>query len=384
MTFVNDAPLPLPGMPTSAPALPAFQMTLLGQPQPVRIPERLWRSRLDDPAILSRFKSERYRRGQHQCWPWIGGVSSTRHGSFRAASLHYRFTLSLRDVEELMLARGIVVSHETIRTWCAKFGPEYARGLRRHAPEPGDTWLLDEVFVKIGGIRKYLWRTVDQDGNVLDVLVQSRRNAKAAKHFFGKLMRKQGRAPRMLVTDKLSSYVVAHRELIPSTEHRRSKYLNNRAENSHQPTRQRERAMKFFRSPAAAQQFLAVFQRDLAAFPASQTPTDVCRLPLRNDRPIRHLERRHRRTRRLNCFPPTESARVRPNAVDPQLRSVKLTEPASAAHFPAYAGISPVTHRSGTSIRGEHPARSGNRKLKRALFLSAFAALRDTSYYDRK
>ncbi|PBI84543.1 Transposase IS66 family protein [Rhodococcus erythropolis] len=173
--------------------------------------------------------------------------------------LYYRFALSLRDVEELMLARGIVVSHETIRTWCAKFGAEYARGLRRRAPQPGDTWLLDEVFVKIGGIRKYLWRAVDQDGNVLDVLVQSRRNAKAAKRFFGKLMRKQARVPRVLVTDKLASYVVAHRELMPSVEHRRSKYLNNRAENSHQPTRQRERAMKFFRSPGAAQRFLAVF-----------------------------------------------------------------------------------------------------------------------------
>ena len=173
--------------------------------------------------------------------------------------LYYRFALSLRDVEELLLARGIFVSHETIGTWCAKFGPEYARGLRRRAPEPGDTWFLDEVFVKIGGIRKYLWRAVDQDGNVLDVLVQSRRNAKAAKRFFGKLMRKQARVPRVLVTDKLTSYVVAHRELMPSVEHRRSKYLNNRAENSHQPTRQRERAMKFFRSPVAAQRFLAVF-----------------------------------------------------------------------------------------------------------------------------
>lgn len=126
-------------------------------------------------------------------------------------------------------------------------------------PKPGDTWFLDEMFVTIGGIRKYLWRPVDQDGNVLDVLVQSRRNARAAKRFFTKLMRKQGRVPRVLVTDKLSSYVVAHREWMSSTEHQCSKYLNNRAENSHQPTRQRERAMKFFRSPAAAQQFRAVF-----------------------------------------------------------------------------------------------------------------------------
>ena len=106
--------------------------------------------------------------------------------------LYYRFTLSLRDVEELMLARGVVVSHESIRTWCAKFGPEYAHGLRRRAPQPGDKWYLDEVFVKIGGKRHYLWRAIDQDGNVLDILVQSRRNVAAAKRFFGKLMRQTG------------------------------------------------------------------------------------------------------------------------------------------------------------------------------------------------
>lgn len=208
-----------------------------------------------------------------------------------------------------MLARGIVVSRETIRTWCAKFGPEYARGLRRRAPEPGDTWFLDEMFAKTGGIPKYLWRALDQDGNVLNVLVQSRRNAKAAKRFFGKLMRKQGRMPRVLITNKLASYVVAHRELMPPVVHRCSKYLNNRAENSHQPTRQRERAMKFFRSPGGATVSGGV-QRDFAAFPASQTSTDVRRLPLRNDRPIRHLERRDRRTRRrLNWFP---TNRIRP------------------------------------------------------------------------
>ncbi len=115
------------------------------------------------------------------------------------------------------------------------------------------------MVVKIGGIRKYLWRAVDQDGYVLDVLIQSRRNAKAVKRFFGKLMRKKARAPRALACDTLASYVVAHREFMQSVEHRRSKYLNNRAENSHQPTRQQERASKFFRSPVAAQRFLAVF-----------------------------------------------------------------------------------------------------------------------------
>ncbi|MCX4460113.1 IS6 family transposase [Streptomyces sp. NBC_01728] len=125
--------------------------------------------------------------------------------------LYHRFPLSFREVEELMLARGVIVSYETIRQWCAKFGPAYAAGLRRRKPRAGDKWHLDEVFVKINGERRYLWRAVDQDGNVLDVLVQSRRDAKAARRFMAKLMKKQCRVPRALVTDKLRSYGVAHR-----------------------------------------------------------------------------------------------------------------------------------------------------------------------------
>jgi len=173
--------------------------------------------------------------------------------------LYHRFPLSFRQVEEHMLARGAIVPYETIRQWCAKFGPTYARALRRRRPRAGDKWHLDEVFVKINGERRYLWRAVDQDGNVLDILVQSRRDAKAAKRFLPKLIKKKCRTPQVLVTDKLRSYGVARREMIRSVEHRRSKYLNNRAENSHQPTRQRERAMKGFRSPGGAQQFLSVF-----------------------------------------------------------------------------------------------------------------------------
>ncbi|MGW3661176.1 IS6 family transposase [Streptomyces sp. NPDC005151] len=173
--------------------------------------------------------------------------------------LYHRFPLSYREVEELMLARGIIVSHETVRQWCVKFGPEYARQLRRHKPQAGDKWHLDEVYTKINGEWRYLWRAVDQDGNVLDILMQSRRDAKAAKRFMAKLMKKQRHVPRVLVTDKLRSYGVAHRQLMHSVEHRQSKYLNNRAENSHQPTRQRERAMKGFRSPGGAQRFLSAF-----------------------------------------------------------------------------------------------------------------------------
>ena len=173
--------------------------------------------------------------------------------------LYFRFPLSFREVEELMLVRGVVVSYETIRRWCAKFGQAYANRLRQRRPRLGDKWHLDEVFVKINGKLCYLWRAVDQHGNVLDVLVQSRRNARAAKRFFRKLLKGLRYVPRALVTDKLASYGVAARELMASVEHRRSRYLNNRAENSHQPTRQRERAMKRFKSVRHAQRFLSAF-----------------------------------------------------------------------------------------------------------------------------
>jgi putative transposase len=173
--------------------------------------------------------------------------------------LYFRFPLSFREVEELMLTRGVEVSYETIRRWGAKFGQAYANQLRRRRPRPGDKWHLDEVFVTINGKRCYLWRAVDQHGNVLDVLVQSRRNAKAARRFFRKLLKGLRHVPRVPVTDKLASYGVAHRELMPSVTHRQSRYLNNRAENSHQPTRQRERAMKRFKSVRHARQFLSAF-----------------------------------------------------------------------------------------------------------------------------
>jgi putative transposase len=173
--------------------------------------------------------------------------------------LYFRFPLSFREVEELMLERGIVVSYETVRRWCAKFGQTYANALRRRQPQPGDKWHLDEVFIKINGRLQYLWRAIDQDGNVLEILVQNRRDKAAARRFFRRLMKKTCAVPRVIVTDKLRSYGAAHREVMPCVEHRQSKYLNNRAENSHQPTRQRERAMKGFRSVGGAQRFLSAF-----------------------------------------------------------------------------------------------------------------------------
>ncbi|MFJ6686739.1 IS6 family transposase [Streptomyces werraensis] len=173
--------------------------------------------------------------------------------------LYFRFPLSFREVEELMLQRGVIVSHETVRRWCGKFGQAYADGLRRRRPRPGGTWHLDEVFIKINGKLKYLWRAVDQDGNVLDILVQNRRDKAAARRFFRRLMKKTRMVPRVIVTDKLRSYQAAHREVMPSVEHRCHKGLNNRAENSHQPTRQRKRAMKGFCSVGGAQRFLSAF-----------------------------------------------------------------------------------------------------------------------------
>jgi putative transposase len=173
--------------------------------------------------------------------------------------LYHRFPLSFREVEEMMLERGIVVSHETVRQWCVKFGQTYANGLRQRRARPGDKWHLDEVFIKIAGKTHYLWRAVDQHGNVLDILVTSRRDATAATRFFRKLLKNLEYVPRVLVTDKLASYGAARRRVLRSVEHRKSKYLNNRAENSHQPTRHRERAMKRFTSPGHAQRFLSAF-----------------------------------------------------------------------------------------------------------------------------
>jgi len=172
-----------------------------------------------------------------------------------AVWLYYRFNLSIRDVEDLLAERNISVSYEAIRLWINKFGPEFTKRLRRRHTGFGDTYFLDEVFVKIGGKQHYLWRAVDQDGEVVDIYLQKRRDAKAAKRFFKRFL-KSGGMPREIVTDKLRSYGVAHRSLIPSTLHNTQQYANNRAELSHQPTRVRERGMRRFKSITQAQRFL--------------------------------------------------------------------------------------------------------------------------------
>ena len=184
-----------------------------------------------------------------------------------AVWLYFRFPLSLRMVEEMLAERGIVVSHETVRQWAMKFGQAFANQIRRRLPQAGDKWHLDEVVIKIAGKPHWLWRAVDQHGAVLDVLVQSGRDARAAKRLLRKLLKRQGRAPRVLITDKLKSYAAAKREIMPGVEHRQHKGLNNRAENSHQPTRRRERIMKRFKSLGQVQRFLSAHDQIANHFP---------------------------------------------------------------------------------------------------------------------
>ncbi len=159
----------------------------------------------------------------------------------------------------MMRYRGIEVTYETIREWCQKFGQQYANEIRRKRPFIADKWHLDEVVVTIKKVQYYLWRAVDSEGNVLDVLLQRRRDTDAAKRFFRKLLKKQSFVPRVIVTDKLKSYEAAKKQVMPNVEHRAHKGLNNRAENSHQPTRVRERRMRRFKSPGQAQRFLSAF-----------------------------------------------------------------------------------------------------------------------------
>jgi len=195
------------------------------------------------PANTARYKNHRF----------PGDIIS--HGVW----LYYRFTLSYRDVQDLLFERGITVSHEAVRQWCRKFGQDYANRLRRRRPQPGDKWYLDKVFLTINGKRHYLWRAVDQDDNVLDILVQSRRNKQAAKKFFRKLLKGCQYVPRVIITDKLKSHSAAKREILPGMEHRQSRYLKNRCENSHRPTRQWEHRMQGFKSPGHAQRFLSAY-----------------------------------------------------------------------------------------------------------------------------
>ena len=177
-----------------------------------------------------------------------------------AVWLYFRFCLSFRDVEEWLLERGVGVTYEAIRKWWRKFGQPYTNQLRRGRPRPGDKWHRDEMVLTIKGAHHYLWRAVDQEGNVLDILIQRRRDKRAAKKFFRKLLKGLSYVPRVIITDKLKSYGAAKREILPGVEHRQHRYLNNRVENSHQPTRQREQRMQRFKAPGQAQRFLSAYE----------------------------------------------------------------------------------------------------------------------------
>ena len=208
-------------------------------------------------------------RAVTHAWMYVGavaeGMRKISYAGYRfppevihqAIWLYLRFTLSFRDVEDLLAERGIAVSYETVRRWVNHFGPVIAAHLRKRRPKPHATWHLDEVYLKIDGRMVYLWRAVDAEGEVLDVLVQSKRNKHAALKLMRKLLKKYAFAPERLVTDDLRSYAPAARDLGLEHLHERGRWMNNRAENSHQPTRRRERKMQRFKSAGSAQRFLS-------------------------------------------------------------------------------------------------------------------------------
>jgi len=171
--------------------------------------------------------------------------------------LYHRFTLSFRDIEELLAARGVVVSYETIRQWCKKYGSIYCNQIKKSRGQLGDTWYLDEVFIKINGVLHYLWRAVDQDGDEIDFLVQKRKDKGATMRFFKRLLKSEGSTPLKIVTGKLASYSAAKKELIPTVEHSTVQHENNVCELSQQPTRQQERQIRKFKSQGQAQRFLS-------------------------------------------------------------------------------------------------------------------------------
>ena len=231
--------------------------------------DRVSRGAQVDLAVVADMAQQALSRRSGSCGPFGGpvanGMKKISCGGYRfppeiiqqAIWLYLRFTLSLRDVEDLLAERGITVSYESVRRWVHHFGPIIAADLRKRRPKPHTTWHLDEVFLKIDGRLVYLWRAVDAEGEILDVLVQAKRNKHAAVKLMRKLLKKYGFVPDRLITDDLRSYGAATRELGIEKHHERGRWRNNRAENSHQQTRRRERKMQGFKSPGSAQRFLS-------------------------------------------------------------------------------------------------------------------------------
>jgi putative transposase len=213
-----------------------------------------------------------------------GGVSSPSYKRHRfppeiiayAVWLYYRFALSFRDVEELLASKGVIVSYEAVRLWCSKFGPEFAKRLRLYRRRIGRRWFVDEVFIRLNGTIHYLGRAVDQNGMVVDILVQARRDRAAAERFFRHLSRSSDTVPHTVVTDRLRSYSAALPRVLPKVKHKRGHWLNNRAENSHQPTRERERRMRRFKSPEQAQRFLSLHSTVSSHFRPSTSSPHCC------------------------------------------------------------------------------------------------------------
>jgi putative transposase len=210
-----------------------------------------------------------------------------------AVWLSFRFARSYRDVEERLAERGVVLTHETVRQWCRKFGQTYANGLCRRPQRPGDKWYLDEVFIRINGATHYLWRAVDQDGSVLDILVRSRRDKAAATKFFRRRLKRLECVPRVVIADKLASDGAARRQVLPSIEHRQHKRRNNRAENSHQPTRTGA-ADAAVQESGACPALPRRLQPDFRPLPPSSPPPHRRRLPAVPRRALRLLAGGHR------------------------------------------------------------------------------------------
>lgn len=188
--------------------------------------------------------------------PRLKGYRFPREIVAYAVWTYHRFALSTADVEDLLAERGVIVSRETVRNWVNRFGRHFADCIKRDRPGASDKWHLDEVVVPINGVKFWLWRAVDENGDVLDILLQKQRNAKAAKRFLMRLIDRFG-TPRVVITDKLRSYIKPIRNLAANADHRAHKGLNNRIEGSHRPTRKREKLMGRFKSPRQAQRFLA-------------------------------------------------------------------------------------------------------------------------------
>ena len=188
--------------------------------------------------------------------PRLKGFRFPREVISYAVWAYHRFALSTADVEDLLAERGVIVSREAVRLWVKRFGTHFAACIRRDRPDAARKWHIDEVVIPINGVKYWLWRAIDAGGDVLDILVQPRRNAKAARRFFKRLIAQFG-VPRVVITDKLRSYCKPIRELAPNADHRAHKGLNNPIEGSHRPTRRREKIMGRFKSPVQAQRFLA-------------------------------------------------------------------------------------------------------------------------------